>query len=136
MAWEITTSFEPLTLYRVQDLEGRGPYRPGFSDTWTDPDNDGANCPNEFTPKQIAELAALAKSKFSARIAFAFRSLEQLHRWFRPAELRRLQLCGYSIVSIDADAILAETNNQVLFMRRAPLRRGVIILPHSLQEIP
>lgn len=37
---------DKITLYRLQDHEGRGPYRPGFSDTWIDPDNDGSNTPS------------------------------------------------------------------------------------------
>lgn len=114
-----------ITLYRLQDHEGRGPYRPGFSELWIDPDNDGSNTPSEFTPSQIRQLTELAVSKFSAHVGFAFRSLDQLYRWFRASELERLSHCGYSIVAIDVDAILAETPRQVLFMRLKPLRRGV-----------
>jgi hypothetical protein len=46
-----------------------------------------------------------------------FRTETQLHRWFTPAELYRLQLLGYRIVEAEATRIIAESKHQVVFIR-------------------
>lgn len=110
-------------IYRIQDADGRGPYKPGFSDCWVDPDNDGRNCPQEIPPKQLRDMIRLAASKgWGVNFGFGFRTMDQLGRWFTPTERIKLATLGYCAVEMEVDVIIAETESQVLFCRKAPLR--------------
>jgi hypothetical protein len=117
-------------VYRVQDAEGRGPYRPGFSKKWLDED-----------PRALGLLPWF--EEFGTRILIgtegmhcgsACRSLEQLERWFSPSEIRKLRRFGYSPVSMIADRILAESDIQLVFARHKPLNDGVQLLDWSSTE--
>jgi hypothetical protein len=113
-------------IYRIQDAAGRGPYKPGVTDTWADPDNDGSNCPAEIPPKQLREMIRIAASKgFGCHFGFGFRTMEQLGRWFTPTERIKLAKAGYCAVEMEVDLIIAETESQVLFCRKTPLRELV-----------
>ncbi len=112
-----------MKILRVQDKDGRGPYRPGFSHRWIDPENDGSTQPQGLT--QISE--GLKRAPKGSAIGFGFRSLEQLERWFSQSELLKLYLLGYQIVELDADGILSESKEQIFFWRREPLNVGATL---------
>lgn len=113
---------ELTTLYRVQDAEGRGPYRPGFSHAWVDAVR--AEYPptifDDFGPVLLAEA-----KRSGLHLGCAFRTPEQLHRWFTRRELTRLENAGYAVVAVQADRVFAESEWQVLFGCEAPLSRRV-----------
>lgn len=101
---------------RIQDADGRGPYKPGFSGVWCD--NFGAPPP----PTWMQEFPGLLRRmNENAHYGAACRSVEQIRKWFTPTELLRLHLLGYRLVAMEADRILAESKNQIVFMRRKPL---------------
>lgn len=108
-----------MTLYRVQDAEGRGPFRPGFSRSWRD--EHGPSLPPIYDELGIAFDKLRTLVPFGMAAGCACRSMEELRRWFSRAELRRLARHGYSVVAFEPDHILAETPTQVLFAMRAPL---------------
>jgi hypothetical protein len=114
-----------MIIYRVQDSEGRGPWRPGFSDKWVeDRDDYGAlpPWPIEF-PGLHAELtASLVMGK---HVGCGCVSLEQLRRWFRPTEIRTLKRYGYHAVQMQVSRILAASDSQCVFERMVPLRDGI-----------
>ena len=114
-------------VYRIQDGAGRGPYRPGTSHLWTDDDH--WRNPPFYTELgwQSAEIST--KFKHGENGGCGFRSIEQLNRWFSPAEQRKLAERGYVIVQMTADRIVAETRTQVVFARKRPLWTGAVILP-------
>lgn len=117
-----------IRVFRVQDAEGRGPYRPGYSHTWTDADHDR-------NPPMFDEFGWPANDKISdlwnpnETGGCAFRTLEQLHKWFSPTERARLERSGYSIVTLSVDRIIAESDRQLVFGRIRPLRNGCAVLP-------
>ena len=113
------------TVYRIQDAEGRGPYRPGFSHRWTDPDATTANRQPIFFEFPNLDLSRISPG----RSGCAFRTLDQLLRWFTPFERQKLAALGYSVVSMEADEILAESEHQLVFTRRLPLAVGAISIP-------
>lgn len=115
-------------IYRVQNKKGRGPYIPGFSDMWSDPDRqDLTERPafyTEFKSKQI-RLLHEARRK-GLYVGCGFRTLEQLRRWFSDAELTRLKLFGFRPVKINVDHVLAESDRQLVFSRKKPLNKGTM----------
>jgi len=107
-------------IYRVQDADGRGPWRPGFSHKWTEDRTD-------------AEYAALLPWPIEfPGLVFGYgyhgcgcQSLAQLRRWIRQSEYATLQRYGYRAVAIEVDRILARSAVQCVFERRKPLNQLV-----------
>lgn len=119
------------TVYRVQDQDGRGPYKPGFSAIWCD--NFGPPPP----PTWMQEFPGLLQrmNDSNAHYGAACRSVEQIRKWFTPTELARLHILGYRLVAMEADRILAESKNQIVFMRRKPLNTDIeFIKPESIHS--
>lgn len=115
------------TVYRVQDAEGRGPYRPGFSHRWVDEDHD-RNPP--FMVEFNWPLSSVPGRWLPGEHGgCAFRTLDALYRWFSPSECRRLDALGYSVVSMTADRIIAESDKQLVFGRWKSLSKGYLMLP-------
>lgn len=101
-------------IYRVQDREGRGPYRPGFSQRWAD--EDGPDCPPWWIETGESMEAAMSRmSDPSLHYGCGFDTLAQLHQWFTRGELRRLDRLGFKLVSFAPDKIIARTDRQVVF---------------------
>lgn len=113
-----------MRVFRIQDADGRGPFKPGFSSSWTD---------EEFAPSMLSlppwgtefgwDLIE-KKGWPGEHFGTAVRSLSALNRWFSPTEQRKLSILGYRAVELRADRILAESDCQLVFARRKPLRLG------------
>lgn len=111
-------------VFRIQDADGRGPYKPGFSHVWCD--DFGAPPP----PTWMHEFPSVLRrmNDETAHYGTACRSIEQLRKWFTPTELCRLQLLGYHLVVMEVDRVLAESKNQLVFARRKPLNTDIDVL--------
>lgn len=117
-------------LYRVQDAEGRGPYKPGMSVKWADAEGhykgDYTNLPpfmDEFGYGVIDEMN-LIMSISGGAFGCGFRSMEQLNNWFSPAEQERMKALGYQIVRIPAKKILRSSDKQTVFWCDKPLHKA------------
>jgi hypothetical protein len=112
-----------IRILRIQDAEGRGPYKPGMSRHWVDAD--GPPPP----PTWMQEFGDVrAQCAPDECMGCGCRSLEQLFKWFTPTERVRLRALGYSIVVMWVDRIIAESENQVVFARKKPLAQSATIL--------
>lgn len=116
-------------VYRIQDGDGRGPWRPGFSRHWTDKEF-GPGVEN--LPPWDAEFGADLVERRGLpgeHYGCAVRKPRELRRWVSDAECHRLAALGFNVVSVKADRILAESKNQIVFASRVPLARAAIVLP-------
>lgn len=115
-------------VYRVQGPDGRGPFRPGFSSTWTDADFAPGMVP---LPSWIDEFGVGILEGLDAGeyIGCATRAACQLARWFSESERRRLDELGFRVVRLRAARILAESENQLVFANRIPLNCGCEEVP-------
>lgn len=109
---------------RVQDREGRGPYRPGCSHIWAD--EHGTPLP---TWMEEFGVSVLRHQRDGEAFGSGFKALKQCTRWFSKTECERLQLLGYSIVSLDMCRIIAESERQVVFARKMPFRMATTVIP-------
>ena len=106
------------TVYRVQDKNGRGPFKPGFTTIWLDDEKD------RWLESSIQEFGAAVITNHGGpgrHLGCACRSIEDLERWFSRAERKRLKKFGYNLVSMEVNEILAESKNQLVFCRYKPL---------------
>lgn len=108
-------------VFRVQDAEGRGPWRPGFSHVWVEdrPDHDN------LVPWFVEFGDVRQRAIYGMAMGSGCRSLEQLRRWFTPTEYAKLLTLGYQAVQMKTGLILAESDIQCVFQRAKPLNEDV-----------
>lgn len=106
-------------LFRVQDQEGRGPYRPGFSRFWATPD--GPALLPWWVELGLDARDGLKLIPRGMHCGSAFTSMEKLTAWFDADERDKLDGFGYFIVRFRPDKIIAETPTQVVFAQSYPL---------------
>jgi len=110
-------------IFRVQDSDGRGPYRLGFSRFWVD-DDGPANAP-WWTEIGVPIDVAHAWMDDDHHWGCGFSTIDQFCRWFSPAERARLDRFGYILVLLNPDRVIATTPTQVVFGCKRPLRDAV-----------
>lgn len=106
-------------VYRWQDAEGRGPYQVPQSAYWKDSDHEARN------PSMMAEFGGLdflKEARPGENLGCAFRSVEQMCRWFTPAERERMEALGYCFGAMHVDRVLRESDRQLVFARRKRLQ--------------
>ena len=116
-------------VYRIQDNEGRGPWKPGFSKCWVEPRSDHEKLIPWYMEFGLVHLSASHGMHFGCGCT----SIDQLKRWFSPTEYHRLVEFGYHAVHMKVGRILARSNIQCVFERAAPLHKDVS--PFELYEV-
>src|SRR3990167_950571 len=107
-------------LLRVQDKDGRGPFKPGFTKTWCEY--------NHNLPRIMTEFPDIAKDvipyhKKGMHLGVGVRGgFDGLKKWFSENELNKLQTLGYQVVTINDFDVVRESKNQVIFATKRPLR--------------
>lgn len=122
---------EKRTVYRVQDRDGRGPWRPGFSRFWID--NSGPPLPPALHDDFGFEIYSKIRAA-KGHCGSACSDVEDLRNWFTPRERKTLQLLGYNPVCLLADDVLAESKHQLVIRCDEPLNSGALVLPWSAME--
>ena len=107
-------------IVRIQDRDGRGPWKPGFSRVWVEdrPDHD------LLVPWYQQFGWVQSKCIVGMYMGCGCRTVEQLRRWFTPTEYSRLLTHGYRAVRLDVGRILAESDIQLVFELARPLREA------------
>jgi hypothetical protein len=118
------------TVYRVQDKEGRGPWRPGLSRRWIEVD--GPPLPPAL--HDDFGWAIYDKMARFGHYGSAVANVEDLQNWFTASERKKLAGFGFFPVCILADEILAESPNQIVIRCDRPLHDGALSLPWSAVE--
>jgi len=94
-----------VTIYRIQNKDGYGPYRgPHCTDEWSDRPNihrrdlDNKHPPpfNETWKNLILDWESNIKDLF-----FGFKDIKQLKNWFNEKELDNLKDLGYDIIKLE-----------------------------------
>ena len=109
-----------MTRYRIQDASGRGPWRPGFSHRWIDPEKDDRLCPPmmmEFPDWR----SRLARHPWATHIGCCVEGMAGLHRWFTPVEIDRLRDLGFSLVDATGLTPICVGRSQIIGGSRFPL---------------
>ena len=109
-------------MVRVQDAVGRGPWRPGFSATWID-----ADAPADRLTETVMDLippSVLRALPREMAVGCACRTLDALMAWFTPKERATLARLGFHPVRLQADAVFAESDWQMVVGRYRPFALG------------
>lgn len=124
------TPSTPALVYRVQDRDGRGPFKPGMTDRWRDLDG------NDFPPVQAEfGLSWLDEIPRGWHCGCAFRGPAHAAEWFSAAECDRLARLGYELVTLSGCRVIRESRHQMIVARPAPFRQRarVVSWPHRTQ---
>lgn len=112
-------------VWRVQNGEGRGPYKPGLSEQWSD-GNSGRDCVPWWIELGLPMVAAHDSLRGNMHTGCAFETKEKAKEWFSRSELRRLSKLGYRLVQINVDAIRYRTPTQLVVQSITPLSQCVV----------
>lgn len=109
-----------MTVYRVQDKQGRGPWKPGFSHQWVEDRED-----HENLPPWVLEFPRIIE-KFRRGFVYGCgcTTLNKLRRWFTESEYQKLVKLGYRAVKMEA-IVLGESDIQCVFERFKLLNQDV-----------
>lgn len=113
-----------LTVYRIQDSQGRGPGRPGFSQLWVRYRKDHEN----LIPWFIEFGPVHENAKDDEFIGCGCRTKRQLKRWFTKREYKTLLAFGYNAVEMKANRALGASKLQCLFTKKTPLNMDMKII--------
>jgi hypothetical protein len=108
-------------VYRVQDKDGRGPWKPGLSHCWVEDREDHNNLPPWYVEFGRVDQRGI----FGMATGSACMTLDQLRRWFTPSEYATLRQHGYQAVRMRVGRVLAKSPVQCFFERAKPLRIDV-----------
>lgn len=109
------------TVYRIQDGEGRGPFKPGFSKRWVRPRPDHENLMSWFEEFGYGVLGDLPDGVCGSACV----NLEQLRRWFTEQEYNTLKMYGYRAVEMQVSGIIAESEIQCFVVRSIPFNKEI-----------
>jgi len=122
-----------MKLYRVEMPDGRGPYN---SDAPSHDYDEEAE-----THKPVLSIEGLGYDDIFRYAAdrpkrFAFRTIDQLRRWFSLKECKSLKRLGYVIGTYDVDKndIVVSTPCQIVFFKDKATRTGALPWKAVLKE--
>jgi hypothetical protein len=111
---------------RIQDADGRGPYKPGFSQYWVEDSPVAPPLPITLAFPDVMEAAHKIVTQKGGACGCAFRTLMQASAWFTPSEILTLAKLGYSLCWMKADEVIAENKDQLVIWTQLPLAKAVI----------
>ena len=106
-----------MIIYRVQDKDGRGPFKPGFTKLWLQVEKELTSWIEEFGKQIINDV------KPDEYIGSGVDKIEKINLWFTNQELIFLKLLGYNLVLMKVNRILAKSDIQLVFTRNRPLNK-------------
>ena len=119
-------SNEWVLVCRIQDAEGRGPYRPGFSKYWVEDSDIAPPAPIMAAFPRVMKVAHEIVRHRGGAVGCAFRSLDKASAWFLPGEILTLAKYGYSLCWVRTDEILAENEDQLVIWSAIPFAKAVV----------
>lgn len=122
---EANISFDRLVgpefVFRIQDTDGRGPWKPGFSHRWVEDRPDHENLKPWYVEFGRVDRLMIAGEHGGS----GCETLKQLGRWFTHDEYRKLKKLGYKAVRLKVHRILAQSKIQLVFTKMEPLNENI-----------
>ena len=106
-------------VYRIQDREGRGPFKPGVTVKWKS--RLGLDMEPIWNELGISAFDIVSKIPQGMHSGCGRESIEQLALWFNTTERKTLHSLGYGLIVFEPTQILLRSPTQVLFAHLLPL---------------
>lgn len=121
-----------MTIFRFQDDEGRGPFKPGVTDRWlVEHEGKPVGLIQQIGLHELRKLVVAFSTMFPHRefhYGFGCRSIDGLYRWFTAEERRKMASLGYHLVTMIADHAVAGNRDEIMFARILPFNQRAVIL--------
>ena len=108
-------------VYRVQDRNGRGPWKPGVSSRWVEPRLDHEKLLPWFV--EWHGFDTRQEMRRQEYVGCGCLTLDQLRRWFSESEYSTLRRMEYRAYQLGVDRILRSSDVQCVFTRQNPLNK-------------
>ena len=110
-------------IWRIQDAEGRGPFKPGMTTRWLRDEPDERLLPVYADIPDLSERIAKARRRMNGELyaGVACRSVEQLSRWFDERERQALIRLGYQCADASQCFVIGEGKSQIVIGWHLPL---------------
>ena len=110
---------ERTIVYRIQDADGRGPWKPGYSHRWVEdrPDHDN------LLPSFMEFGPVYQQILYGEHAGSGCLTVEQLRRWITQSEYAKLKALGYKAVKMRVGRIIASSDVQCVFGCPMPLNQ-------------
>lgn len=106
-------------IIRVQDSDGRGPWRPGFSHLWTGDDTPTGMTAIFHYPEAMD--AAVRANRRGLHVGCAVYDID-IGKWFSPRDLEKLTSLGFSTVDASRCTVIFSAPGQLLIGSTLPLK--------------
>ena len=113
-----------IKIYRMQDADGRGPWKPGFSKNWVEERDDFINLVPIFLQCGMVFKEVL----YGEYSGCGCETIEQAQRWFAPGEYEKLLSFKYQFVAMEVNRIITKTPIQLYFGRAIPMNQDFEIV--------
>jgi hypothetical protein len=110
-------------IFRMQDKDGRGPWKPGFSETWIDPERTDYSAPTvmeDFGASIIGQCRYYQAIGYHVGVGCSDET--QLEKWFSEKEKDTLRRLGYNVVQFSPTHEIARSKWQVVFAHKTHLK--------------
>lgn len=111
-------------VFRVQDENGRGPFKPGFSRNWVIEREDHENLQPWFVEFGRVDQEVLVGYTSGS----ACKTIEQLRRWFTKPEYKKLKKLGYKAYKVKVSRVIAESDIQCFVSKPSPFSDGAKVI--------
>ena len=105
---------------RYQDKRGRGPFAPGLTAVWAD--GSGESPPTIFEDFPNCLEVVQRAQEMGLHCGCACRGADGLRGYFTDSERAKLGNLGFHVYRIPNNSVLLESESQVLFAVKKPLR--------------
>lgn len=112
-----------MTLYRMQSATGKSPFTPNIMELWAEPDRKGFV---QFPPDAAERIAKSVPEGLCCATGFSDPAYFKV--WFNANERRLLGALGYFPFMLVACRPVAQTRDEIFFVRRWPLHDAERIL--------
>jgi hypothetical protein len=111
-------------ILRVQDADGRGPWKPGVFMKWTDTERPGDTLfPPIFAEIEDFHLEIARWHRRGYHIGCAVDGIEALKKWFNHREITTLRSMGYHVYDFSKADKVFTTPTQVAVASRVAFRK-------------
>jgi hypothetical protein len=105
-----------MIFYRIENCDGNGPYSAARFEWTRKAHNKDNGCPAAHEDVTLDKCMLASVIEDSPKGIFGFRTMEQLHAWFLPGEIRILDRNDFKIREVHGE-LIAETPSQCYFWR-------------------
>lgn len=108
-----------ITIFRIENSQGMGPYFGPHKNSWKDPDHDD-RVPLAIhqdlwrSYPEIQMWCESSEDNYPDALKYGFKNVQQLEEWFSQNELLRLKSFGFEVVERQARVIF-DLDKQIVF---------------------